>query len=200
MKLVTFNDKEYLKNLLLSDKVIAFPTETVFGLGAISSSEKAFNNLVKVKNRTPDKPFTLMCSNVEQIKKFAVVDEVSAKLIKKFMPGSITLILKVLPNVPKYITLGTEFIGVRIPENKELIDLIDYVGEPLLVPSANKSGDAPALTHEQVKEIFDKEISACVKGTVNKSVPSTIVKVDNGIISLLRNGPIKYEDILKEIE
>ena len=94
MKIVTFNEKEILKNQLNNDKVIAFPTETVFGLGANSFSNVAFNNLVKVKERSPDKPFTLMCYSIDQIKDIVDINDIAKKIIEKFMPGSITLLLK----------------------------------------------------------------------------------------------------------
>ena len=200
MKFVTFEEKEYLKKLLLNNEVIAFPTETVFGLGAISTSEIAFNNLVKVKNRAPDKPFTLMCSNVNQISKYAYVDDLSKKIIDKFMPGSLTILLKAKPNIPYYIHLDSEFVGFRIPGNKELVDFIEYVEEPLLVPSANKSNEKPCLTPEEVKQVFDKEIEVCVTGKTESNIPSTIIKADNGIITLVREGTLLFSDILKEVE
>jgi L-threonylcarbamoyladenylate synthase len=198
MKTVTFDDKKYLKELLLKDEVIAFPTETVFGLGVISTSENAYNHLVKVKLRAPDKPFTLMCSSIEQMEKYVELDEISRRVVNKYMPGSITLILPVHKGVPGYITLNSGFIGVRIPGNKELRDLIEYIGEPLLVPSANKAGEKPALSSEEVIKVFDNEIQAVVKGECITNVPSTIVKISNGIITLVRQGPIPFEEIVME--
>ena len=192
-----FDDKAFLKKLLLEDKVIAFPTETVFGLGVISTSEKAFNNLVEVKRRSPDKPFTLMCSSLEQLSKYVVFSKKSLQIARKFMPGSITLILKVQDWVPKFVTLGSGFIGVRIPGNKDLCDFIEYVGVPLLVPSANKSGEAPALSSEEVEKAFMNEIPAVVDGKCVSNLPSTIVKIDNDVVTLIRQGPIDFDDIIK---
>ena len=112
MKIVSFKEKELLKKALDNDEVIAFPTETVFGLGARSSSEKAFENLVKVKNRRPDKPFTLMCGSISQIVDYIEINENTEKLIKKFMPGSITLLVKPKENIiyAKRKALGKNYL------------------------------------------------------------------------------------------
>lgn len=199
MKILTFKDKKILKDELLQNNVIAFPTETVFGLGVISTSIDAFNNLVKVKNRTPDKPFTLMCSSTKQISQYALVSKKSQRLIDKYMPGSITLLLPVKDNIPSYITLNSKCIGVRIPDSHGLIELIEYVGCPLLVPSANKSTFAPALTIDEVVKAFEGEIEYCVDGKTTTNIPSTIVMIDEyDKIKLIRKGPISFQEIEKE--
>ena len=93
MKYLTFNDKEEIKEALNNGEVISFPTETVYGLGALSTF-KGFKNLVKVKQRREDKPFTLMVSDINMIKKYCKLNSLSRKIIEKFMPGSLTVILK----------------------------------------------------------------------------------------------------------
>lgn len=194
MKIVNFSEKELLKKVLDNDHVIAFPTETVFGLGANSCSEKAFDNLVKVKERHPDKPFTLMCYTIDQIKDIVVINEIAQKIIDKFMPGSITLLLKAKENIDYHLHLESKYIGVRIPENKELLEFLKYYGKPLLVPSANKADYAPATSIKEVFNYFNNEIEYCVAGICNTNLPSTIVRVDEDI-TIIREGPIKEEDI-----
>lgn len=197
MKIVSFKDKELLKHLLLNNQVIAFPTETVFGLGVVASNKTAFDNLVKIKRRPPDKPFTLMCSSIDEMQKYVVFTNKSLRIAEFFMPGSLTMILPVARNVPEYITLGTKFIGIRIPETIGLRDLISYVGCPLLVPSANKSGDKPATTVEEVKNYFDDEIEVCVDGVCSTNEPSTIIMIDKDDLKIIRQGPISEEEIRK---
>lgn len=195
MKLVNFNDKEILKKELDNDGVIAFPTETVFGLGADSSSKKAFNNLVSIKNRTPDKPFTLMCYSIEQVSEILYINDIAKKIIDKFIPGSITLLLKAKENIEDYLHLNSKYVGVRIPNETKLLDFLKFYGKPLLVPSANKSNEEPAKTVKEVFDYFDGEIEYCVIGKCNENIPSTIIQVDEDDIKLIRKGPISESEI-----
>ncbi|MEG0978100.1 MAG: L-threonylcarbamoyladenylate synthase [Bacilli bacterium] len=199
MKILNFEDKKEIKEMLLKNEVIAFPTETVFGLGVVSTSEEAFKNLVKVKNRSPEKPFTLMCSNKNQIKDYAIVSPIAEKLINKYMPGSITLLLPAKEHLAHYLTLNSKFIGVRIADIAGLTNLIEYVGVPLLVPSANKANEKPATSLSEVESVFEDEIGCCIEGTCITNLPSTIIEIDEyDNILLVRKGPISFEEIIKE--
>lgn len=198
---IDFSQKELIKKVLYKNEVIAFPTETVYGLGCLSNSEIAFNNLVKVKNRVPNKPFTMMISNVDMIKNYCELNELCLKIVKKFMPGSITLLVKRKNNIPHYLYLESEYIGFRIPKNKDSIDLIEFIGEPLLVPSANKSNEKPCLKAQEVYDVFKNEISLIIKkdDDLIDDVPSTILQIDGNDIKLIREGKLKLEEIKKEL-
>ena len=138
MQIYSKKDILEVAKILKSGGIIAFPTETVFGLGVLSNSKENFLKLVKVKNRNPDKPFTLMISKIEQVKDLVEIDVKTAKIIKKFMPGPLTLVLKKKNNseIPSYFDLNSGYIGIRIPDDKFILSLIDLVDCPLLVPSA----------------------------------------------------------------
>jgi L-threonylcarbamoyladenylate synthase len=194
MKLITFNEKELLKRQLDNDKVIAFPTETVFGLGANSFSNKAFDNLVKVKDRSPDKPFTLMCHSINQIEDIVYINDIAKKIIRKFMPGSITLLLKAKEDIPHYLHLNSKYIGVRIPNDENLLSFLKYYDKPLLVPSANKSNEPPATSVKEVFDYFEGEIEYCVYGKCVSNLPSTIIQIDDDV-KIIRKGPITEEEI-----
>lgn len=203
MKILSFNEKEEILSYLNKDEVIAIPTETVYGLAVLSSSLNAFNNLVKVKERSPDKPFTLMVSNIKMIEKYCYVNDLAKKLINKYMPGSITLLLPKKENIPEYLHLNSLYIGIRMPENKDLLDFINYVNQPLLVPSANKANNKPCLTCEQIIKEFNKNDIACIVKNdydIKNNLPSTIILVKNDDIELIREGPIKFDDIRKELD
>lgn len=180
---------------LNNHQVIAFPTETVFGLGVFYDDEEAYNLLNKVKNRKEDKPYTMMLFAPDEIAKYAIVDEKYFPVIKKFMPGSLTILVKARENVPSYVTHNTGIIGIRIPSNKEALDLLKYVKKPLLVPSANKADQKPALSEDEVKSIFKNEISVIVPGKTGSGLPSTIIDLAGDKIKLVRQGPISLEDI-----
>lgn len=186
-------------NALKNEEVIAFPTETVFGLGVVFDSEKAYQKLVNVKKRPPMQPFTLMVADKEDIDKFAFIDGDTKKIIDKFMPGPLTLILRVKDNVPPFVTLGSGFIGIRISSLPLVRNLIRKVGKPLLVPSANKHGEAPGIEDQEVLAIFNGEIPVVIEGKSTSNVPSTIIKIDGGI-NLIREGAISLEQIYNVIE
>ena len=178
--------------------VVAFPTETVMGLGVVYNNRKAYDRLNNVKERPEDKPYTLMVSNIEEIEKYAVVDEATQRVINAFMPGSLTILVNVKKNsVPAYVTHDTNIIGIRIPTNIEARVLLDMVNIPLLVPSANKSGSKPALNSDEVKQIFGQELDFVMSGKAKGEVPSTIVDLTKETPKVVRAGPISEEDIVK---
>ena len=178
--------------------VVAFPTETVMGLGVVYNDRRAYDRLNKVKERPEDKPYTLMVKNVEEIAKYAVIDEATQRVIDSFMPGSLTILVKVKKNsVPSYVTHNTDIIGIRVPTNIEARILLDMVSIPLLVPSANKSGSKPALNSDEVKQIFGQELNFVMSGKAKGEVPSTIVDLTKESPKVVRPGPITEEDIVK---
>ena len=210
LKILSKNNLVEASEILKNDGILAFPTETVYGLGIVADKLENYNRLVKVKNRTPDKPFTLMFSNLNQVSKYLDLDETSKKLIEKFMPGPITLVLKTKDKkedmnskkdtVPSYLDLNTGLIGIRMPDDKFVLNLIDKVSKPLLVPSCNKSGDEPCKNTDEVLKVFNNEIEAVIDGECANGIPSTVVKIENGKIKILREGQIKEDEILRSIK
>lgn len=196
-------DKNLLKackSALFSHKIICFPTETVMGLGVLFNDEEAYNLLNKVKQRREDKPYTLMLGDKDEIDKYAYVDKRIKSVIDKFLPGSLTLLLKAKENVPGYVTHNTGIIGVRVPSNKEALELLQYVEIPLLVPSANKSGEKPALNDKEAYEIFKDEVEVIVPGSSFSGTPSTIIDFTKDKPLLIREGNLSFEEVVKIYE
>ena len=94
--------------------VIAFPTETVCGLGIAYDDEIAFEKLNKIKGKRENKPYTLMLDDIKEIETYAFISENAKKIIKAFMPGDITILLKAKENLPFYVTLGSGVVGIRV--------------------------------------------------------------------------------------
>lgn len=199
MELLSKKEIKKAAQILKDGGLIAFPTETVFGLGVIYDNKESYDRLIKVKRRPPEKPFTLMCGTVEDIYKYADVNEVADKLIKKFMPGQFTIILKAKNNLPSWVVSKEGNVGIRVSSDKFISDLIKEVGKPLLVPSANKSGEPPLNKDEDVVEIFKDEVDATVEGKSTSNVPSSIVLID-GTIHIIRLGLISEDEIKKAIK
>ena len=191
------NEAALASEALKKGGVVAFPTETVMGLGVVFNNRKAYDRLNKVKERPEDKPYTLMVKDIEEIAKYAVINEATQRVIDAFMPGSITILVNVKKNsVPSYVTHNTNIIGIRVPTNIEANILLNMVAIPLLVPSANKSGSKPALNSEEVKQIFGSEIDYVMSGTARGEVPSTIVDLTKETPKVVRPGPISEEEIM----
>lgn len=198
MKILNQNQINEAAAILRNGRLLAFPTETVFGFGVIYDNEDSYERLIRVKRRPPEKPFTLMLSDLDQIKEYAVVNKSAKKLINNFMPGQFTIILKAKNNLPSYCVSKEGNVGIRIPDYELVRNLIRKTGKPLLVPSANKSGEPPLTKSDDVISIFDKEIDGIIIGESISDVPSTIVLVDDEV-KVLREGLIKKEEIFKTL-
>ena len=197
MKQFKQNQLDDAAKILREGGLIAFPTETVFGFGVIFDNELSYKRLIEVKRRPPLKPFTLMLSDIDQINKYAYVDERASKLISAYMPGQFTIILKAKEGLPNYcVSYGN--VGIRISSDDLVRNLIRKVGKPLLVPSANKSGEPPLTEYEDVISIFNDEIDGIIIGETESNVPSTIVIVGNEV-KVLREGLIKTDDVFETL-
>lgn len=193
---VSVNDYRRLAELLSKGEVVGFPTETVYGLGVVFDNEKAYQKLMDVKNRPEQKPFTLMCDSVETIHKYAFLDSKIERLLKHFMPGALTVLLKAKPNLPFWVTMGSKIIGVRISSLPLVNDIIAAANKPLLVPSANKSGKPPLIKWEDVEKEFDNEIAGLIEMDALGNLPSTIIEIRD-TINLVRQGSIPFAEIIR---
>ena len=194
--------KEFIlaKKALDNHGVIAFPTETVMGLAIYFDDKEAYEKLNFIKRRPEDKPYTMMVSDINRIDNYAYVSPKARKIINAFMPGSITLLLPAKEGLPTWVTHNSGVIGIRVPSNKIGLALLKAVDKPLLVPSANRSGDKPALDSKEVEEIFQNDVDYIVPGKANLDKPSTIVSLINDEVIVVREGPISIEQILEAIK
>lgn len=193
-----YNEKEIgkLVEILKNDGVISVPTDTVFGICGSISSEKAKNKLISIKKRPESKSFPIMCSDINQIKEIAVVNEKVEKIINTFMPGPITLVLKKKENLPSFVTNGKETVAIRMATSKELEQLIKKVGNPLFMTSANESGKKTCSSLDEIeKECPD--LDGMLEGKIIYDKSSTIVDCANGKLIILREGPITLKEIEK---
>jgi len=197
MEILSVKDINEASSVLLNEDVLAFPTETVYGVGVVYDSKVAFERLVNLKRRSPDKPFAMMCRSLEEALKYIEVTPKAKKLMKHFLPGEITVLVKAKPELPAWVTLGTGVIGIRIPDSKFVKTLIKSVGKPLLVTSANKSGEPTTRYFEEVLKVFDGELKAIVEGKCESLIPTTIVDLSKDSLSLVREGPIPFDTIKK---
>ena len=190
-------DLNLVTDILLHGGVVSFPTETVMGLAIIYDNFDAYNRLNKIKGRPEDKPYTMMVKDVGDISKYAYVDERAQKIIDHYLPGPLTLLLKAKDNVPHWVTHNSGVVGIRVPDFKVVNEILNLVGKPLLVPSANPSNMPPALTVNQVSIYFNETLDYIVSNDSNHELPSTIVDLSKNETNVIREGKIKKEEILK---
>ena len=180
-------------DLLNHDEVVAFPTETVFGLGVKFSHLEALEKIYEIKHRSHSKAISLMIYDPKDIEKYAYVNENAQKLIDHFMPGMITLVLKKKSILSDDFTAGYDTIGIRIPDDPFVLKLLKEVG-PMLVTSANISGQETLLNDQEVYKQFKGKIKMIVKGKCKNTRASTVIKVDEDV-TILRQGCIQEEEI-----
>ena len=191
-------DKNKIINSLISGGILAFPTDTVFGLGCIMD-RKAIEKIYEVKGRSFDKPLPMMCSNLKMIEEVAYVSEKAKKIIDAFVPGPLTLIFNKKENVEDYITQGKKTIGIRVPDDAFILDMIDSLGMPLMVTSANNSGEPSLAKWKDVYGIMKGKIDGIVCEDARGEVSSTIIDVSDDI-KILREGPISLAQIMEVIK
>ncbi len=196
------NSKIYEKagKYLAMGKLVAFPTETVYGLGADGLNEDAIKKIFLAKGRPQDNPLILHIDNVDMIEKLAVdISEDSFKLIEKFWPGPLTLILKKSKLVPYTITAGLETVAIRMPDNEIARNIIKHSHSPIAAPSGNTSGRPSPTKAEHVYEDLYGKIDLIIDGGMTGiGLESTVIDMSGDIPTILRPGGITIEE-LKEI-
>lgn len=189
---------EDVVKVLQQNEVVAFPTETVFGLGVKYGSLDALDKIYGLKNRDHSKAVTLMLAKKEDIEQYAYINDQAKKVIDSFMPGMITLILKKKENVDGKYTAGLKTIGIRIPDDPFVLSLLRKVG-PMLVTSANISGQPALLNDKDVYQEFNHKIHLIVKGKCVNNLASTVVQI-NDEVKILRQGLITKEQIEEALQ
>ena len=193
---------EHAAELIKQGKIVVFPTETVYGIGTNGLDEQAVKKLYKVKQRPLNKPISLLVSNMEMVNEIAKdITETEYKIMEKFFPGPLTIILKKKEIVPDIVTAGKQTVGVRMPSGEIARKLVEIAGVPIAAPSANISGEPSGTNLQQIKKHFDGNADYFIDGGDSElGVSSTIVQVVDGKPQILRQGSITLEQINKAIE
>jgi len=179
--------------------LVAFPTETVYGLGCNAMNEKALERLFEVKKRPRNKPLIVGVSKIEQVYEIAEVNELALKLMKLFFPGPLTLILK-RRSIPDLVTGGKNKVAVRMPAHEIPLKLIQGLGKPIVVPSANISGKFTPTKPEHVIEELGGKIDAIVLGDCYLGLESTILDLTVEPPKIVRHGALSVEELSKFLE
>jgi len=186
-------------DILKSGGVVAFPTDTVYGLGANPSNEQAVEKIYRVKKRARNRPLPLLLADKSDLTRVAtVVPEVAWRLAEHLLPGGLTLVLRKSAWVPSAVTAGGGTIAVRIPNHHIPIALIQGLGTPLVGTSANISGKPSPLTANEVHEQLGEEVDLIIDGgECPGGIESTVIDVSGEVPTIIREGAVSQEEIAK---
>ena len=181
---------------ILSGKVVAFPTDTVYGIGCSAFDVDAIKLIYTLKGRSTTKALPLLLSDPAQLQRVAITPPpIASKLGQTFWPGALTLVMKRRAELPAELS-GDDTIALRVPDHLELRDFLEACGGFLAVTSANLSGQPDALTAQEVVGYFERRIAMVVDGgPVAGGRPSTVIDCTHEAPVLLRQGAIPREDI-----
>jgi L-threonylcarbamoyladenylate synthase len=179
--------------------LVAFPTETVYGLGADALNKDASRKIYKAKGRPSDNPLIVHISRLDQVYTIAAnINETALRLMKSFWPGPLTIVLKKLPVVPDETTGGLNTVAVRLPDNDIAVSLISACKRPIAAPSANISNKPSPVTAAHVMKDMDGRIDMVIDGgAVAFGLESTIVDARDDNVKLLRPGAVTVEMLQK---
>ena len=189
---------EKATSLLKENFVVAIPTETVYGLAANVFSEKAIDQVFKLKKRPQTNPLIVHCSSLERV--YDIVDNISEKglnLAKRFWPGPLTLLLPKNESIPAVVTAGSNQVGVRVPNHRLTLKLLQNLDFPLAAPSANKYGSISPTCAEHVNLQFGSEIPFILNGgPCQIGIESTIIGFEEEKTIIYRLGKITIEEVI----
>ncbi|MGQ4872637.1 MAG: L-threonylcarbamoyladenylate synthase [Promethearchaeia archaeon] len=199
---------EFTVDKILEGKLIAFPTNSVYGIGGNPFDKNLINRIYEIKYRDRDKGFLLLVADLEEAKKIAEFNKEAEILAKKYWPGQLTLILKQKPEnkFPPELTANQQTIGLRVPENKIILTILRYLKTRgsfggIIGTSANFSGEPPATDAEEISKNFFGLIDLIIDGGESKSkIPTTIVDCTGKELRFLREGKISKEEILNYLK
>ncbi len=191
----TKNNITVASRIVKKGGTIIYPTETVYGLGCDPFNIDAVNNLLEVKGKRT-KPFPILAANIEDAKKAAYISLDGKKLAAKFWPGPLTLIFPKKPAIPNIVTFDQDSVGLRVPDNEIALRLIHLSGGLLIGSSANRTGEKPPRSVQEISEELKDMVNVVLDGGITaQGIPSTVVDLTLKKPRILREGPIKFKEL-----
>lgn len=184
-----------INEILNNDGVIAFVTDTVWGLGCLPTSQKAVQKIYDIKHREAKKPLILMSDDIYPLFDYVKqpIEKQAQRLIKDHFPGALTLVVEKSENTPNYITSGMNTVGIRVPDNETFANICKNIdGRVLATTSANISGEPPALTYKEALSYIGEKADMVIPdyGYVAKGKASTVVGFNDDIVVIYRQGEV----------
>lgn len=175
-------------DILEKGGVIAYPTDTTYGIGCSIFSRKGVERIYQIKQREKKKPFSFICASQADISKYAQVSNYAFKLMKRLLPGAYTFVLDATKIVPDLLTTKQKTVGVRMPDNAICAAIVEMLGHPIVTTSANLSGEEPIGDPREVFRLMGKQLDVVVDGGMLSADVSSVVSLLGDRPVVLRSG------------
>lgn len=175
---------EVLKN----DGIIAYPTDTYYGIGCDIMNKKAIEKIYLLKQREKNRPFSFICSGLKNISDYAKVSNYAYKTMKRLLPGPYTFILEGSKLVPKIMLTNRKTAGIRVPDNKICLALVEEIGNPIITTSATMPDGSVFDNPSLINEYYSKRIDMVIDGGPVPGQPSSVISLINDIPEIIREG------------
>jgi len=184
---------------ILAGEVVAYPTETIYGLGVDVFNKKAVKKLYDLKARDYGLPVSILVANAQMLKELVTeIPERAHVLMRRFWPGPLTILFQVHESFPKTLVTNTGKVGVRISSHPIAAALVARVGRPITTTSANKTGFPPSLNIKHIQKFFENRLACVVDGgECEPSRGSTVVDVTEETMRIIRDGAILADEVIR---
>ena len=175
-------------DILKNGGVIAYPTDTTYGIGCSILNKKALERIYRIKQRERNKPVSFICTSISEISQYAQVSTYAFKIMKQFLPGPFTFVLEASRTVPDLLLTRQKTVGVRIPDNAICLAIVRELGHPIVTTSANLSGEEPMGDPFLVDKELGTQLDLIVDGGVLSTAVSSVVSLVGDFPQVLRRG------------
>jgi len=168
--------------------VIAYPTDTTYGLGCDIFEKRGIRSIYKIKQRDERKPFSFICADLSDVSRYAQVSNFAFKIMKRHLPGPYTFVLEATRVVPANLMTRQKTVGIRIPDEPIALAIVRELGHPLVTTSVNVSGDEPLHDPLDIHEQLGHSLDVVIDGGIRLGDPSTVISLLDDRIEVLREG------------
>jgi tRNA threonylcarbamoyl adenosine modification protein (Sua5/YciO/YrdC/YwlC family) len=168
--------------------IIAYPTDTTYGIGCSIMCKKSIERIYQMKMRVRSKPFSFICSSLSEVSQYAMVSNASFKLLKRYLPGPYTFVLAATREAPDLLLTRQKTVGIRIPDNRICLDLVSALGNPIITTSANLSGEDPVGDPFIIAETFGNQLDFVIDGGILATDVSSVISLVDDLPVVLRTG------------
>lgn len=168
--------------------VIAYPTDTIYGLGCDIFNKKGVKKIYQIKQRDPRKPFSFICADLSDVSNYAQVSNFAFKIMKRYLPGPFTFVLEATRVVPDVLTTRQKTVGIRIPDNPIALSIVRELGHPIVTTSVNISGEDSHCDPVIIDQHVGKQLDMVVDGGNLLGEQSTVISLIDDQVEVLRQG------------
>ncbi|MCF6238710.1 MAG: threonylcarbamoyl-AMP synthase [Candidatus Marinimicrobia bacterium] len=173
---------------LKQDGLIAYPTDTTYGIGCNIFSRRGVKDIYKIKQRDARKPFSFICADLSDVANYAQVSNFAFKIMKRHLPGPYTFVLDATRIVPNRMITRQQTIGIRIPDDEIALSIVRQLGHPLVTTSANLTGESPLHDPAEIEATMGNMLDLVIDGGIRYGDPSTVISLIDDRIEVLREG------------